>query len=97
MPREHLIRLIHEDRGLAKDPRRLRALLSDHCPSGGARLRALLEAQAHGIVGELEAVGDTPHRDILFARMASHLFEEAGLRQDPVSYTHLTLPTKRIV
>jgi formylglycine-generating enzyme required for sulfatase activity len=74
--------------------------MSDHCPAGGARLRALLEAQAHGIVLELESAADTLHGDLLLSRMASHLFEEAGLRQDlcvwAVETWHLAL-TPRVV
>jgi|GEM_PF-2369644 len=81
MLRELLIRLIREDRSLAQDPRRLRALLYDHCPADGARLRALVEAC--GLVGrQLDAMGSTPHRNIFLARITRHLFEEVGLRQE---------------
>ena len=62
-------------------------------PAPAAVRRAAADALETGVLGYTEATGIRPLREAI----AAYYADSYGLTIDPVSYTHLTLPTSDLV
>src|SRR5688572_17893293 len=67
---------------LIKDPRRLRALLSDECPGQKREVSVLVAAVEHKVAAELGSKSSSVPWPVLAARLTNRLVNDAALSDE---------------